>query len=181
MTDDKQKTFDYIKHGFTQDDVVVRVKPLEKKSVIQMIQLYDKVGEDQRFVEVNETYRWGFGYLDGDSLEWEGNFQGAEFHCSPEVGHGADLDDLVAVDFDYGGPWTEEQKEEFEDRWYNGDPADDDGRSGMGWVHDWQTEWQIEDDSIIVMGPVQFDVVSKTEYNKVFIEDYKPNKETDNG
>jgi hypothetical protein len=27
---------------------------------------------------------------------------------------------------------------------------------------------------------IKYDIVSKTEYNKVFIEDYKPKKEDDN-
>ena len=35
--DDKQKTFNYIKHGFTQEDVLVRLTPLSKKSITQMI------------------------------------------------------------------------------------------------------------------------------------------------
>jgi hypothetical protein len=36
---------------------------------------------------------------------------------------------------------------------------------------------------VIINGEVddiKYDIVSKTEYNKVFIEDYKPKKEDDN-
>lgn len=57
-----------------------------------------------------------------------------------------------------------------------------DGRSGMAWVHDYQDHWQIEDDQIIVLGPVQFDIMDKTDYNKIYIEDYQPTtEEADNG
>ena len=105
------------------------------------------------------------------------------------MGHGSELDDLCAVWFDYDGDWTDEQKEEFEDRWYNGDPEDDDGRSGMAWLHDYQSEWQIEDDQIIIDGEaedIKYDIMSKTEYNKIYIEDWQPpqeesTEEKDNG
>ncbi len=59
--DDRQKTFDYLKYGFTADDVVIRLKPINKKSIDHMIQLYNvPVGEPgHRFVEVKETYPLG--------------------------------------------------------------------------------------------------------------------------
>ena len=110
--------------------------------------------------------------------------QGGETYCDPQIGHGADLDDLVSVWFDYDGEWTAEQKQDFEDKWHNGDPEDDSGRSGMGWIYDYQDTWQIEDDQLIIDGEVddiKYDIVSRKEYNKVFIEDYKPKKEEDNG
>lgn len=55
--DDKQKTFNYLKHGFTKEDVFVRLTPKNKKSITQMIQLYNvPVNEPgHRFVEVRET------------------------------------------------------------------------------------------------------------------------------
>jgi len=186
--DDKQKTFNYIKHGFTQEDVLVRLTPLSKKSITQMIQLYNvpvnKPGH--RFVEVRETYRWGVGYHEGEVLSWPALLmpQNGQTYCDPEVGYGSELDDLCAVWFDYEGEWTDEQKEEFEDRWYNGDPNDDDGRSGLGWVHDYQEEWQVEDEQIIIDGEVEdikYDVIHRNDFTKIFIEDYKPQQEEDNG
>jgi hypothetical protein len=158
---EKKKIFDYIKHGFTQDDVYIRLTPKNKKSVNMMIQLYNvPVNEPgHRFVQVNEMYRWGYGYMEGDTLDYPNLIlpQNGQTYCDPTVGHGSDLDDLCAVDF-----------------WYNGDPDDDDGRSGLGWVYDYQDTWQIEDEQIIIDRDVKYDIVSKTEYNKVFIEDYKP-------
>lgn len=186
--DDKQKTFNYIKHGFTADDVYIRLTPKRKKSITQMIQLYNvPVNQpDHRFVEIRETYRFGVGYKEGTDLDYPLLLlpQGGETYCDPQVGHGADLDDLCSVWFDYDGAWTEEQKSDFEDKWYNGDPNDDDGRSGMGWVYDYQDTWQIEDEQLIIDGHVddiKFDIVSKTEYNKVYIEDYKPYVKDEDG
>ena len=66
----------------------------------------------------------------------------------------------------------------------HGFTADDDGRSGMAWLMDYQDTWNVEDENIIIDGEVEdikYDIVSKKEYNKVFIEDYKPIKEDDNG
>jgi hypothetical protein len=174
----KQKVFDYLKHGFTQDDVYIRLTPKNKKSINMMIQLYNvPVNEpNHRFVQVNEMYRWGFGYMEGDTLDYPNLIlpQNGQTYCDPTVGHGSDLDDLCAVDFWYDGKWTEEQKKDFEDKWYNGDPDDDDGRSGMGWIYDYQDTWQIEDEQIIIDGGVKYDIVSKTEHDKILIEDYKP-------
>ena len=67
---EKQKVFDYLKHGFTAEDVYVRLTPKRKKSITQMIQLYNVPGDqpDHRFVEVRETYRWGVGYHEGENL-----------------------------------------------------------------------------------------------------------------
>ena len=177
--DDIQKTFDYIKHGFTADDVVIRLKPLDKKSVVQMIQLYNVPYTEpgHRSVEVRETYRWGYGYMEGDNLNWSHSFQGDEFYCDPNEGHGAELDDLCAIDFNFEGDWTEAEQADFEDKWYNGDPNDDDGRSGLAWIHDYQEEWKIEDEAIIVLGPVQFDVIDRNNYDKIYIQDYKPTTE----
>src|SRR6056300_1243860 len=186
--DDKQKTFNYLKHGFTADDVFIRLTPLSKKSITQMIQLYNvpinKPGH--RSVEVRETYRWGCGFREGDDLNWPSLLmpQNGITHCDPYVGHGNELDDLCGVWFDYEGEWTDEEKEAFEDNWYNGDVNDDDGRSGMAWLMDNQDTWNVEDENIIIDGEVEdikYDIVSKKEYNKVFIEDYKPTKEDDNG
>ena len=185
--DDKQKTFDYIKHGFTADDVWIRLTPQSKKSITHMIQVYDKPNDPkQKFVEIRETYRWGQAYMDGSNLDWPNLLmpQQGQTYCNPEDGHGNELDDLCGVWFDYDGEWTDEDKEAFEDKWYNGDPADDDGRSGMAWLMDYQDTWNVEDENIIIDGEVEdikYDIVSKKEYNKVFIEDYKPTKEDDNG
>ena len=36
---EKQKVFDYLKHGFTADDVWIRLTPQSKKSITHMIQV----------------------------------------------------------------------------------------------------------------------------------------------
>lgn len=180
--DDKQKVFDKLKHGFTTDEVVVRLTPLEKKSIRQMIQLYDIPNDpNQKFVEINETYRWGYGYKEGDELNYSTGLlpYEDEFYCDPTIGHGSELDDLCSVWFDYEGPWTDEEKQQFEETWENGDPEDPDGRSGMAWLYDWNEKWQIEDEQIIINGPVQYDIMHKEKYNKIYVENYKPKIENE--
>lgn len=176
---DKQKTFDYIKHGFTPEQVLVRVTPKDKKSITQEVQLYNVPANQpgHRFVIVNETYRWGYGYREGDDMNWAWVWNTNQQYCDPNIGHGAELDDLCSVTFDYDGDWTDEQKEDFENKWYNGDPDDDDGRTGLGWIYDYQDTWQIEEENLIVNGPFKYDVIDKDEYGKVYIEDWQPPRE----
>ena len=175
---DSQKTFDYIKHGFTPEQVVVRLTPKYKKSITQEVQLYNVPVDqpDHRFVIVNETYRWGYGYREGDDMNWPYIWNTDQHQCDSTIGHGAELDDLCSITFDYDGAWTDEQKAEFEDRWYNGDPEDDDGRSGMAWLYDYQDHWQIEEENLYIDGPVKYDVMDKHDYGKIYIEDWQPPK-----
>ena len=177
-TDHMQQVFDKLKHGFTTDEVVVRITPLHKKSITQMVQLYDIPNDpNQKFVEINETYRWGYGYKEGDDMNYDYNWRGDTIYCDSQIGHGAELDDLCSVWFDYEGPWTDEEKQQFEETWENGDPEDPDGRSGFGWLYDWNEKWQIEDEELIVNGPFKFDVIDKDHYDKIYIEDWKPQEE----
>jgi len=180
-TIEKQKLVEEIKKGFRDEDVFVQITPLEKKNVTSMIQLYDIPNDpQQKFVEVNETYRWGYGYKEGDDMNWSHNFK-SPIYCDATIGHGAELDDLCSITFDYEGPWTDKDKEEFEDRWYNGDPDDDDGRSGFAWIYDVQDKWKIEDEQLIIHGPCKFDIVDIKDHNKVYVEDWKPIEEKNNG
>jgi len=168
--------------------VLIRVTPKHKKSITQEVQLYN-VPVDQsghRSVAVSETYRWGHGYREGDDMNWPYIWQGDQIYCDSTIGPGADLDDLCSVDFNYDGEWTDEQKEDFEDKWYNGDSNDDDGRSGMAWLFDYQGEWNVEEENLIINGPYKFDVIDKDEYGKIYIEDWQPpveesTEEKDNG
>lgn len=179
--DRKQKVFDKLKKGFTTDEVLVRIMPKYKKSITQMIQLYNvPVGQPgHRFVEVKETYRWGYGYREGDDLNYPSMLfpQNGEIFCDPSIGHGAELDDLCAIDFDFDGDWTDEEMKDFEDKWYNGDPDDDDGRSGLSWVYDYQDTWKIEDEELIINGPVRYDIVDINVYDKIYESDYRPKVE----
>ena len=183
---EKQKVFDYLKHGFTQDQVLLRVRPQHKKSVEMVYELYDKPANqpDHRFVTVTEVYRWGEGYAEGDRLDRAQDFVNnnlLDFDIT--VGHGPELDDLIAIYYDYSGDheWTEEEKRQFQGRWENGEPDDEDGRSGASWLYDVQDEWQVEIETLYIHGPYRLDIVDKDEYNKVYIEDYKPTEEDNNG
>lgn len=155
---------------FNKDDVVIEVTPLEKKSIEQIIEIWDN--DTERSVTITERYRWGRGFLEHEYLEYNLDPVGTH-RCDPNVGHGCDLDDLTSVWFDYDGDWTEEQKEQFEDHWENGDADDPDSRSGCAWLWDFQEEFEIEDDCVEITGPVRFSIVGINDYTKVYVEDYK--------
>jgi len=87
---------------------LVRITPKHKKSITQEVQLYN-VPIDQpgyRFVIVQETYRWGYGYREGDDMNWPYAWKGDQLYCDSTIGHGAELDDLCFVTFDYSRDWT---------------------------------------------------------------------------
>ena len=47
----------------------------------------------------------------------------------------------------------------------------------MGWIYDYQDIWQIEDESLIIHGPFQYDVIGRDESDaKVYITDWQPPK-----
>jgi hypothetical protein len=83
---------------------------------------------------------------------------------------------LCAVDFDFDESFTEEEKEEIEQLWANGDPNDEYERSGAAWLYDY-SDWEVEEDSITILGPFVVDKIDEDVYN-VSIEtvELKPRK-----
>ena len=59
-----------------------------------------------------------------------------------------------------------------------GDETDDEDRWGEGWIYDGDHNWEIEDDSVIIYGPLRIDLVD--EYSsEVIAEDVGTYKEDD--
>ena len=144
-----------------------RVRPLDKKSIYTIYDVYrlEPNGTTRGFV-VRELYRWGQGFRDLDTPVYETE---QAIWCDPNLGWGADLDDLISIDFDFDHTFTEEEKAEIESFWCDGDPADDWGRCGAAWLYD-VSDWMVDDDSIEIIGPVQVDIVDAEEYNVVIQE-----------
>ena len=98
---------------------------------------------------VEDHYRWGLGFIEEDmdcNLPYEGDDTA---YCNPNAGWGSDLDDQVAVTFEFSDDLTEEDQQEIKDAYYKG---------GQGWLHDGDHNWQFEDDSIVVTGPFRVDL-----------------------
>jgi hypothetical protein len=77
---------------------------------------------------------------------------------------------LCSVYVEFQGEFTDDEKEEIEKR-CRGDLEDEDGRWGTAWLFDGDHNWQVEDDGVLIYGPVKIDLVDEDAYNEVIKED----------
>ena len=98
---------------FNPEEVVIKVKPKDKNSAKLLVKIFHKNENDKR-VEIIETFRWGIGFIEG-SVFFNKDYKLNKDHivCNPDVGDGNDLDDLFSIDFNYEGHWNDEEKNEF--------------------------------------------------------------------
>lgn len=147
--------------------ILYRIKPADKKSVEAYYDVYSKDEQGNiRGWNVTELYRWGQGFVESeDELPCSDD----RYHCvDPTIGWGCELDDLCAVDFEFDDSFTEEEKEEIEQLWEDG---------GAGWLYDGDHKWEVEEDTITILGPFVVDKIDEDVYN-VSIEtvELKPRK-----
>lgn len=151
-----------------------RITPLEKKSVEYFVDVYSKDEDGNiRAWSVTETYRWGQGFRELDNEVWE--HEANHVSCDPQVGWGCELDDLCSVWFDFDDSFSDEEKAEIE-AWWDGDKQDEEGRWGTAWLYDGDHEWQIDYDSVNILGPVKIDIVDEEHYNQIVEENIQPFK-----
>jgi hypothetical protein len=151
---------------------VYLIKPLHKKSICWMIELFrDNADGSTSWVNIEDHYRWGQGFVEYDAdvnLPYEGQTQA---YAKTNFGWGSELEDGVACYFEYSDDFTDEQKEAFETAYHEG---------GAGWLFDGEHDWQVEDDYLLIDAPFQ---VSLCEEDGTVIEENvklraKPNPST---
>ena len=141
-----------------------RITSLEKKSVVFRIEVSD---ETNRSFAVEEHYRWGQGFreindpvLDSDITKLK------KVRCINGIGWGAEWDDLVMVDFDWGdsatNKFSEKEKKSIKAYWEK-NKKDDQGRSGHYWLlegdHNWHTNPLAPNGFVEIYAPVKIDIV----------------------
>jgi hypothetical protein len=136
--------------------ILYRIKPADKKSVEAFYDVYSKDEQGNvRGWSVTELYRWGQGFVEDES---ELPFSDDRYHCvDPTIGWGCELEDLCAVDFEFDDSFTEEEKEEIEQLWADG---------GAGWLYDGEHNWEVEEDTITILGPFVVDKIDEDVYNE---------------
>jgi hypothetical protein len=136
--------------------ILYRIKPSDKKSVEAYYDVYSKDSEGNiRGWSVTELYRWGQGFVEDES---ELPFSDDRYHSvDPTIGWGCELEDLCAVDFEFDNSFTEEEKEEIEQLWADG---------GAGWLYDGDHNWEVEEDTITILGPFVVDKIDEDVYNE---------------
>ena len=136
--------------------ILYRIKPSDKKSVEAFYDVYSKDEQGNiRGWSVTELYRWGQGFVEDES---ELPFSDDRYHSvDPTIGWGCELEDLCAVDFEFDDSFTEEEKEEIEQLWADG---------GAGWLYDGDHIWEVEEDTITILGPFVVDKIDEDVYNE---------------
>jgi hypothetical protein len=135
--------------------ILYRIKPSDKKSVEAYYDVFSKDEQGNiRSWSVTELYRWGQGFVEDES---ELPFSDDRYHCvDPTIGWGCELEDLCAVDFEFDDSFTDEEKEEIEELWADG---------GAGWLYDGEHNWEVEEDTITILGPFVVDKINEDVYN----------------
>jgi hypothetical protein len=136
--------------------LLYRIKPADKKSVEAFYDVFSKDEQGNiRGWSVTELYRWGQGFVEDES---ELPFSDDRYHSvDPTIGWGCELEDLCAVDFEFDDSFTEEEKEEIEQLWADG---------GAGWLYDGDHNWEVEEDTITILGPFVVDKIDEDVYNE---------------
>jgi len=136
--------------------ILYRIKPTDKKSIEAYYDVFSKDEQGNiRGWSVTEMYRWGQGFVEDES---ELPFSDDRYHCvDPTIGWGCELEDLCAVDFEFDDSFTEEEKEEIEQLWADG---------GAGWLYDGDHNWEVEEDTITILGPFVVDKIDEDVYNE---------------
>ena len=81
-----------------------------------------------------------------------------QYHCvDPSIGWGCELDDLCGVWFEFDESFTDKEKEKIEDDWADGGP---------GWLYDGEHDWEVEEDTITILGPFEVDKIDEDVYNE---------------
>ena len=136
--------------------ILYRIKPVDKKSIEAYYDVYSKDAQGNiRSWSVTEMYRWGQGFVEDES---ELPFSDDRYHSvDPTIGWGCELEDLCAVDFEFDDSFTEEEKEEIEQLWEDG---------GAGWLYDGDHNWEVEEDTITILGPFVVVKIDEDVYNE---------------
>ena len=135
--------------------ILYRIKPADKKSVEAYYDVFSKDEQGNiRGWSVTELYRWGQGFVEDES---ELPFSDDRYHSvDPTIGWGCELEDLCAVDFEFDDSFTDKEKEEIEQLWEDG---------GAGWLYDGEHDWEVEEDTITILGPFTVDKIDENVYN----------------
>ena len=136
--------------------ILYRIKPADKKSVEAFYDVFSKDEQGNiRGWSVTELYRWGQGFVEDES---ELPYSDDRYHSvDPTIGWGCELEDLCAVDFEFDDSFTDEEKEEIEELWADG---------GAGWLYDGEHDWEVEEDTITILGPFTVDKIDEDVYNE---------------
>lgn len=137
---------------------VYLIKPLEKKSIQWVVEMYRRNNDDTvSWFTVRETYRWGQGFIEEDldcNLPWQGDDIA---YARTDCGWGSEFDDSVGIEWEFSDDITEQEQEHIQKCYLDGDPNDENCADigGAAWLFDGSHDWCVEDDSVVIYAPYQ--------------------------
>lgn len=148
-----------------------RIRPVEKKSIEYFVDLYEVLPDGtKRGFDVTHYYRWGQGFRTEDNPVYADELR--TVYCNPETGLGSELDDLCGADVNFDdGKFSQEEQDHIR-ALLSYETEDDDGLSGLAWIYDGDHNFQVDDDHIAIIGPVQIDLVNA--HGEVISENISP-------
>lgn len=145
--------------------ILYRIKPQDKKSIEAFYEVYSNDDHGSiRSWSVTELYRWGQGFVETeDELPFSDD---TEHTVDPTIGWGCELDDRCAVNFEFDMSFTEEERAKIEQAWEDG---------GAAWLYDGDHNWEVDYDSVNILGPFIVDKIDEDVYNEsIQIVELKP-------
>lgn len=126
------------------------VRPLEKKSISVSYEMYRSNADGSTsWFNIEDHYRWGQGFIEEDLSENLPYADSDVVYCKADCGWGAELDDQIAVNFEFSDDLSEQDQQAIKDAYRDG---------GAGWLYEGDHEWEFEDDYIVVVAPFQIDL-----------------------
>lgn len=130
-----------------------RIIPLQDNSIKLQINVYSKdKHKNIKTWSVIETYKkgQGFRYIDNPMPNLE------DVKCDPQLGWGNNLTELISVDFDFDSKFTSEEINNIVQYWSG--IQDSEGRSSLDWLYEGEHNYSIEDEFLLITGPVKVDL-----------------------
>lgn len=131
-----------------------RITPLNKNAISMTYELF-RSNPDESISTLCITEIWGFGRgFVFDDMESNLDFADSDtFYAKPDEGEneGCELEGLDTVYFEFSDDISEDEQEHFKHCYFEGD---DEGRGGVGYIHEGEHEWEIDYQDIEIAAPV---------------------------
>jgi hypothetical protein len=134
-----------------------RIRPMNANAISMKYELFRfNPNESISTLCITEIWRFGFGFI---HEEMEINLDYADsdtFYAKPDEGEneGCEFEGLDNVYFVFSDNVPENEREQFKQCYFEGD---DDGKGGVGYIHEGEHEWEIDYQDIEIAAPVQID------------------------
>lgn len=136
------------------DDRVYQITPLNANSVKITYIIVKVKGIQEKIAQIDEWYRWGRGRLPTtDRL----NLDDTYLECNVDLG--CELDDCVAVSYNYSGDdWTDKDRHRIQKDYVRG---------GIEKIQSNDPDWHVKESALYINAPFQVDLIPKPMYTHV--------------